>query len=507
MTVDLAKSRSFELGDLRVEPTLRSVTAGERTVSIEPRVMQVLVLLASRAGTPVDRDTMVEECWDGVIVGDDAIQRCIGRLRRLAAEMGGFTIQTIPKIGYRLLHDGEQDRVPKAASDSAPPSPPKLRFDQSVFRGNAVRGNEFAELLSSDTAAALSINRDIVVIASDRDSDANETADYRAKLEVRDSGKEARVHCSLIEQPSGRLVWSSMVDVGDAAALENGVPPDELVLDLAGRIGAIIVREVTQSSLAAPEAQSAWQAVVRANAAYQRIDLDNLAVAIGEGRRAVSLDPGYGAAHAALANALAAHFELGGGLNQKEAEEARSACDMALAHAPEDPTVLAWTAHALMMITRPAEGLTLAEKAVALAPSHWIANLYLARHYLHHGRPADAERALDDHARVAPLFPWKYFPILTRGLARFMQGDVEDAETLMREAALLNPIYPYTWMSLMVLSALKSNTDAMQHAASRLKQIDGEDSLGLQLARIGRSYPDPAQAEMVKNAFVTAWEA
>lgn len=503
MTVELAKTDEFALGGLLVEPALRTVSAGEASVTLEPRVMQVLVLLSHRAGEPVDRDTMIEQCWSGVIVGEDAIQRCIGRLRRLASELGGFEIQTIPKVGYRLLANGDSPPAPSIQPETAP-APPRLAFAKALYRGSGDNGGDFAQLLVSDVAAALSVNRDLAVIAPG----AGGETDYTVTVEVRSQANVARIHCSLTQASSGRIVWTDAIDVAEGtSAIASGIPSDNLVIDLAGRIGAVVIGDVTQSSLAEPKAQSSWQAVVRANAAYQRIDLENLAAAIDEGHRAVSLDPTYGAAHAALANALAAHFELGGGLDESECDEARSACNMALALAPEDATVLAWTAHALLMITRPAEGLPLAEKAVELAPSHWIANLYLARHYLHHGRPEDAEHALDDHARVAPLFPWKYFPILTRGLARFMQGDIEGAERLMREASMLNPIYPYSWMSLMILGALKQDDGLMSDSAAQLKQLDGEGSLDLQLARIAHSYPDPAQAAMLQNAFKTAWEA
>lgn len=506
MTVELAKAEDFSLAGLTIRPALRTIEAAGSSVTLEPRVMQVLVLLARNLAQPVDRDAMIEECWGGVIVGDDAIQRCIGRLRRLASEVGGFSIETIPRIGYRLLAEGHEESptdVARSNSDAAS-TPPTLAFDPATFRGKLESGEDYAGLLASDIAAALSVNRHIVVLAGQGEADAG----YRAGIEVRENSGMVEVRCTIVQRPSDRIVWTQTSPItGGTSEVDSAIPSDDLVIDLAGRIGAIVIGDVTQSSLAEPEAQSSWQAVVRANAAYQRIDLENLARAIEEGRRAVALDPTYGAAHAALANALAAHFELGGGLDEEEAEEARSACNMALALAPEDATVLAWTAHALLMITRPAEGLALGEKAVTLAPSHWIANLYLARHYLHHGRPQDAERALDDHARVAPLFPWKYFPVLTRGLARFMQGDVDGAERLMREASMLNPIYPYSWMSLMILGALKQDEALMRSSTEHLKGLDGEDALELHLARIAHSYPDPAQAAMVQNAFRTAWLA
>jgi hypothetical protein len=46
---------------------------------------------------------LIESCWGGRIVGEDAINRCIGRLRRLAETFdGGFSIETLARVGYRL---------------------------------------------------------------------------------------------------------------------------------------------------------------------------------------------------------------------------------------------------------------------------------------------------------------------------------------------------------------------------------------------------------------------
>lgn len=504
MSINLAKTDNFTLGELSIQPRLIVVSAGDRKVKLEPRVMQVLVLLARNAGEPVSRDDMIAHCWDGVIVGEDAIQRCIGRLRRLASQTDGFAIETIPKIGYRLVADSDFTKRASANGDQEARSLPSLGFAPAKFRGIAPRGDELAQLMSGDVAAALSLNRDVVVHSPDVERDTQ----FVAAIELRQADDELRAHCSLTHAPSGRIAWSEAVSITPGLeTLNSGVPDDQAVVDLASRFGAMLQREITEASLAKEQAQSAWQAVVRANAAYQRIDLPNISRAIEEARTAVAMDPRYPAAHAALANALAAHYELGGALVQGEADEARKHCDLALALAPEDANVLAWTAHALLMVTRPAEGLLLAEKAVSLAPWHPIANLYLARHYLHHGRPVDALDALDAHARVAPLFPWKYFPILNRGLARFMMGDIEAAESHLREAASLNPVYPYCWIALMVLGSVKGDAQMMRSAAGRLRQLEGNNDLALQLARLAHSYPGSEQAVMIQEAFQAAWKA
>jgi DNA-binding winged helix-turn-helix (wHTH) protein len=101
--IRLAREPDFRLGVLTVRPSLCEVQARGGRQRLQPRVMQVLVALARVENRVVSRDALIETCWGGRIVGEDAINRCIGRLRRLAETCeGGFAIETVARVGYRL---------------------------------------------------------------------------------------------------------------------------------------------------------------------------------------------------------------------------------------------------------------------------------------------------------------------------------------------------------------------------------------------------------------------
>src|SRR5580698_9179377 len=102
--IDLAREADLRLGTALVRPSLSEVVTADQTIRLQPRVMQVLVALARGEGEVVSRDELLARCWGGLAIGDDAINRCIGRLRRLSEEEapGAFTIGTLPRIGYRL---------------------------------------------------------------------------------------------------------------------------------------------------------------------------------------------------------------------------------------------------------------------------------------------------------------------------------------------------------------------------------------------------------------------
>lgn len=120
--IDLAREAAFRLGGLEVDPSRLVVVRGEASVQIEPRVMAVLVTLAQADGRVVSRDELVDRCWDGRIVGDNALQRVISRLRHLSHELGSFEIETITKVGY-MLRPAIEDLPP---ADAPPPGPDPL---------------------------------------------------------------------------------------------------------------------------------------------------------------------------------------------------------------------------------------------------------------------------------------------------------------------------------------------------------------------------------------------
>lgn len=104
--IDLARRADFAIGPIAVHPSSRELAGPGGTVMVEPKVMQVLVALADADGRVVSRDELVEQCWGGRIVGEDAINRIIGKLRRVAeATDGAFRIETVPRAGHRLLRE------------------------------------------------------------------------------------------------------------------------------------------------------------------------------------------------------------------------------------------------------------------------------------------------------------------------------------------------------------------------------------------------------------------
>jgi DNA-binding winged helix-turn-helix (wHTH) protein/tetratricopeptide (TPR) repeat protein len=92
-----------------VDPSTRRINGDGRSQTLEPRVMRVLVALGEQPARVLSRDELIELCWDGRLVTDNAITRVISLLRHALDDLsrGAVKIETITKVGFRLVVNGQ----------------------------------------------------------------------------------------------------------------------------------------------------------------------------------------------------------------------------------------------------------------------------------------------------------------------------------------------------------------------------------------------------------------
>ena len=119
---DRRASGEFRLAGRLVQPQLNRVVSGESVaVQVEPKVMQVLLLLVDRAGQVASKEDLLASVWEGVFVTEDVLVRAVGELRRLFGDGSPpSVIETIRKRGYRLVAPVVYDLPPDPARRSAP---------------------------------------------------------------------------------------------------------------------------------------------------------------------------------------------------------------------------------------------------------------------------------------------------------------------------------------------------------------------------------------------------
>ena len=134
-----AGTTPFTFAGFRAEPAsneLRSEQTGD-TQRLEPRTMDVLVLLARNAGQVVSRQTFAETVWPGRQVVDDSLSQCISELRKALGDKArepGY-IRTVPKRGYCFLPEAHWPSAEAKAATAVPPKQTRRAARVSVWFG------------------------------------------------------------------------------------------------------------------------------------------------------------------------------------------------------------------------------------------------------------------------------------------------------------------------------------------------------------------------------------
>lgn len=148
-------AEDFRLGPAVVRPSFNELVFGTRIERVEPQVMTVLLELAKHEGRVVSRDALIMQCWKGLAVTDDALTRCISRLRGLFRDVGSIAIETIPKRGYCLRVEQVEhvDTAPAEATTAAATPARPNRLVMFTATAAVLIAAMFAGLFDSDARA------------------------------------------------------------------------------------------------------------------------------------------------------------------------------------------------------------------------------------------------------------------------------------------------------------------------------------------------------------------
>ncbi|WP_425408692.1 winged helix-turn-helix domain-containing protein [Hyphococcus sp.] len=133
---DPAENCHIRLGAATYDPKLRIVTANGGAQPLEPKLGELLVLLATSDG-PVSRDALLDRIW-GDEGSDEALTQAVSKLRRALGDVNRpyAIIQTVPRYGYQI---GNGIAVPVHSVEAADDS----RSITSGLRAHVNRRREF----------------------------------------------------------------------------------------------------------------------------------------------------------------------------------------------------------------------------------------------------------------------------------------------------------------------------------------------------------------------------
>jgi DNA-binding winged helix-turn-helix (wHTH) protein len=233
MRIDLASEPDFSIGPLTARPETREIEGPAGRDTLEPRVMMLLVALARAQGHTVSRDRLVHSCWDGLVVSDDAIQRAVAKLRRIATETGAFSIETIPRVGYRLRTDAHvpaaQPEQPAAdlPAPAAPANPAARTYAMRILVAGAALGG--AALLGAVVLQQRSIPIPAVAAAVPDPAAAALLERGRAAISEHSPSRVmqgvAQLQEATVRAPDSAVAWGSLA-LGYSTLLFR-TPPDE----------------------------------------------------------------------------------------------------------------------------------------------------------------------------------------------------------------------------------------------------------------------------------------
>ncbi len=387
---------AFRLDDWTVAPALDRLSRGEQVVHLRPKVMDVLVLLAGRAGEVVAKNEIVDAIWAKEFLADTALARAVSELRDALGDdaQSPRYIETIPKRGYRLISPvslsdtatGEPGATPgpgrrllrratgvggscvtafvltlvaavgRPGHHSALAAQPAVQriavlpFENVGDPGDAFLAGGLAEeirtrLVSADRIAVIarsSAEHLAGVGRSEKQIGDALTADYVLAGTIRwdrsgGRGPRVRITPRLVRVADGAQVWATAYDgtVQDALRVQA-----EVAANVVTAVGVRLSRSARDNIMRVGTTNgAAHEAFLRglyhADNAYR--PEPDLRLGLQMYERAVQLDPNYAAAWSLLSITRSSMYHIGSDRTERCREEARRAAERALELAPDLP--------------------------------------------------------------------------------------------------------------------------------------------------------------------------
>jgi DNA-binding winged helix-turn-helix (wHTH) protein/TolB-like protein/cytochrome c-type biogenesis protein CcmH/NrfG len=458
----------LQIGEWWADRTTNELGRGTETVRIEPKVMEVLIALAARAGRAVSREELLAAVWPGVVVGDEALTQSVIKLRRALGDnpKAPVYIETISKRGYRLI-------APVNGAGAAAAPLPKRRWWMwggvaaaaiavaAWFHGQEERplplpeafdaltvtvlpfetvgaGQEhdyLARGIGSDLMTDLSRLSGLRLISSSGDRAAGGTR-YVVSGSVQREAANLRINVRLIDARTGEQLWTQRFErpFGDLFAIQNEISRS-LAEQLPGKIGDAERQRLAKRYTFSPQA---YDHFLRGQALFLVRRTQDNREARALFAKAIELDPKFARAYAALAMTHAMEYRY-----QSSAESSaplKRALELAETARQIDPGIpeVYWSLGFVQTQSRRhEEALGSLQKAIELNPSYADAYAFMGGIHTYLGQPAKTIPLLRTALRLNPDGGHLYYLLL--GRAYLFENDVEQALINLREAHARNP--------------------------------------------------------------------
>lgn len=104
-------AKAFVFGDFRLDPSDCKLLCAGEPVALTPKAFDLLLLLIENRGRLIDKETLMKRLWPDAFVDEANLANNISLLRKALGDSANM-IQTIPRRGYRLVGDIQEEGAP-----------------------------------------------------------------------------------------------------------------------------------------------------------------------------------------------------------------------------------------------------------------------------------------------------------------------------------------------------------------------------------------------------------
>ena len=409
--IALDLSAGFQLGDFRVIPDRNSVKCADQSIHLEPKIMEVCVLLAARHGEVVLRDELINAVWGENLGSDEGVTRAIHVLRKTFTQpdSASVVIETIPKRGYRLvapisaLQPAQRGQLPSNGAAA------KSDVTLAVLPFDNLSSDEemafFSDGVSEEILGRIVRGSDIEVIgrtASFQYRGVDKAKAYRVlgathilDGSIRRAGNKVRISVHLLETDTQAGIWSDQYDrdIGDIFALQ-----DEIAEAIATTMDRRFSVEPVQPI--APEIYDQYLRAREDGIDFRTDDMQRTIMMLESVTHdAPGFAPGWASLGGALVTLLLSRPHDDRDLIRKRAQDAIKRC---LALDPQSIQPVLWQWYLAPSFGHFLEQQRLIDRLAETSGHSGAARFLLSFHLLNVGRTADAVRVAEESSRLLP---------------------------------------------------------------------------------------------------------
>jgi TolB-like protein/DNA-binding winged helix-turn-helix (wHTH) protein/Tfp pilus assembly protein PilF len=533
------------IADWEIHPETLRVSRGDDCVKLEPKVMQVLLYLAEKAGQVVSRQEIEEHVWRNQIVGYDAISRTIVNIRKALNDSSRDprVIETIPKVGYRLIAEVRRSVADQSGNHSHMSPQGKRQSSRlrstlvgilavavlailwALIDGQGLVGrhgvdaardggetkptiavlpfrylysnpdnNYFSDGITADLITALSQVSGLQVISRDsafayRGGEINDAAigeelgvRFLLKGNIQRDRDRIRLNVHLIEAQSGRSVWAERYDrlLTDIFKIQDELA-ERIVLALEVKLAPDERKRLIRNYLVSLDA---YDAFLRGVDYYTKRSFADNQLAVDSFVKAIELDPGFARAYAGLA---LAYSWASGDTSIGSAEQAHKLASETVERAIQIDASIPQVYFVKGRIELYKKNYELAiqqiQKAIDIEPNYADAYALLASTLHFSGRPKDGLQAMRRAVLLNPRIPAAY--LMIRGSLHYSSEEYDQAVEDLSRSLEINPNYLQSKVWLAATYAAQGRLEDAQWEVDEIRMLAPD----IDFEWVERAYP------------------